>query len=49
MNTHLYKYIHAYSTHITTSERLSRLNLEIYEVSHRHQQRIAVDRDIVSY
>jgi hypothetical protein len=32
---------------MSTSERLSRFDLEIHEVD--HQERLAVDRDIVSH
>jgi hypothetical protein len=42
MNTHLYKHIHVYSTSMSTSERLSRLDLKIYEVD--HQERLIVDK-----
>jgi hypothetical protein len=40
-STHLYKYTHIHPTPMSTSERLSQLNLEIHEVS--HQERLAVD------
>jgi hypothetical protein len=39
--------MHVYATYISTSERLSQFDLEIYKVS--HQERLAVDGDIVSY
>jgi hypothetical protein len=32
MNAHPYKYMYAHATPISTSERLSRFNLEIHEV-----------------
>jgi hypothetical protein len=34
MNMYYYKYIYAHPTPISTSERLSQLDFEIYEVSH---------------
>jgi hypothetical protein len=34
MSTHIYKYIYAYLTFMNISERLNRLDLEIYEVGH---------------
>jgi hypothetical protein len=46
MSTYSYKYMHAHSTPMSTSERLSQLDLEINEVS--HQERLAVDGDIAS-
>jgi hypothetical protein len=38
---------HVYPTHMSTFERLSRLDLEIYEVG--HQECIAVDDDVTSH
>jgi hypothetical protein len=34
MSTHPYEHMHAYSTPMNITERLSRLDLEIYEVGH---------------
>jgi hypothetical protein len=45
MSTQLYKYTHPIS--MSTSERLSELDLEIYKVG--HQERLTVDRDVVSH
>jgi hypothetical protein len=45
MSTHLYKYTHVHSTSMSTSERLTQLDLEIYEVG--HQEQLAVDGDIM--
>jgi hypothetical protein len=39
--------MHAHPTLMSTFKRLSRLDLEIYEVG--HQERIAVDGDVASY
>jgi hypothetical protein len=47
MNTHLYEHTYAHPTSMTTFERLSQLDLEIHEVG--HQERIAVDGDVVLY
>jgi hypothetical protein len=47
MDTHPYKHMHAHTTHMSTSERLSRLDLEIHEFG--HQERLAVDGDIASH
>jgi hypothetical protein len=41
MSTHLYKYTYTHHIPINTSEILSRLDLEIYEVG--HQEQLAVD------
>jgi hypothetical protein len=41
MIIHPYKYIHLHSTSMSTSKKLSRLELEIHKVG--HQERIAVD------
>jgi hypothetical protein len=35
MKTHSYKYIHIHHTYMNTSEKLSRLYLKIYKVSHQ--------------
>jgi hypothetical protein len=42
-----YEYTHAHHTLISTSERLSRLDLEIHEVG--HQECLAVDGDVTSH
>jgi hypothetical protein len=47
MSTHPYEYTHVHHTSMSNFERLSRLDLKIYEVG--HQERLAVDRDIVSH
>jgi hypothetical protein len=47
MSTHPYEHTHVYVIPMTTSERLSRLDLEIHEVD--HQECLAVDGDVVSY
>jgi hypothetical protein len=47
MSIYLYKYIYVYHIFMSTSERLSRFDLKIYDVS--HQERIAVDGDITSH
>jgi hypothetical protein len=39
--------MHAHSTPMSTSVRLSRLDFEIHEVG--HQERPAVNRDVVSH
>jgi hypothetical protein len=46
MSTHPYEHTHAHLTSMSTSERLSRLDLEIHEVG--HQEHIAVDGDAAS-
>jgi hypothetical protein len=46
MSTHPYKHTYAHPTRISTSEKLSRHDLEIYEVD--HQERLAIDGDIAS-
>jgi hypothetical protein len=46
MITHPYEHTDIYHASISTFERLSRLDLEIYEVS--HQKRLAVDGYITS-
>jgi hypothetical protein len=45
--THPYKHTHAHPTPMSTTERLSRLDLEIYKVG--QQECLAVDEDIVSH
>jgi hypothetical protein len=47
MSTHLYEHTYVHPSSMSTSERLSRLDLEIYEVG--HQERITVDGDIASH
>jgi hypothetical protein len=47
MNTHPYKYTYIYHTLMSISEKLSRLDLEIHEVG--HQERLAVDEDVISH
>jgi hypothetical protein len=37
---------HTYFIHMNISKRLSRLDLKIYKVG--HQERLAIDRDVVS-
>jgi hypothetical protein len=44
MNTHIYEHIYAHSILMSTSERLSRLDLEIYEVG--YQERLTVNENI---
>jgi hypothetical protein len=47
MSTYPYEHTHAHHTSMmSTSERLSQLNLEIYEVG--HQECLAIERNIVS-
>jgi hypothetical protein len=46
MITHLYEYTYTHLIPMSTSERLSRLDLEIHEIG--HQECIAVDEDVVS-
>jgi hypothetical protein len=45
--THPYEHTHAHPTPMSTFERLSRLDLEIYEVG--HQERLAIDGDVASH
>jgi hypothetical protein len=45
--THSYKYMHAHPTSTSTSERLSRLDLEIHEVG--HQEHIVPTERIISH
>jgi hypothetical protein len=47
MNTHLYKHMYAHPILMSISERLSQFDLEIYEFG--HQERLTVDRDVVSH
>jgi hypothetical protein len=47
MSTHTYKYTHVHPTPMSTSERLSQFDLEIYEVG--HQECIAVDENVTSH
>jgi hypothetical protein len=47
MSTHSYEHTHTHPTRMSTSERLSRFNLEIHEVG--HQERLAVNGDVVSH
>jgi hypothetical protein len=47
MSTHLYEHTHARPTPMSTSERLSRVDLEIYEVG--HQERFTIDEDVTSH
>jgi hypothetical protein len=46
-STHPYEHTHAHPTPMTTSEKLSRLDLEIHEVG--HQERLAVEGDVASH
>jgi hypothetical protein len=43
---HPYEHMHAHHILMSISERLSRLDLEIYEVN--HQERLAADGDVAS-
>jgi hypothetical protein len=45
MITHSYEYVYVHPTYMSNSERLSRIDLEIHEVSYKEY--IAVDGDIV--
>jgi hypothetical protein len=47
MSTHPYKHMHAYPTPMSTSKRLSQLDLEIHEVG--HQERLSIDGDVASH
>jgi hypothetical protein len=47
MSTHSYEYMYVHHISMSTFKRLSRLDLEIHEVS--HQERLAVDGDIASH
>jgi hypothetical protein len=46
-STHLYEHMHAHPIPMSTSERLSRLDLEIHEVG--HQEHLVVNGDVASY
>jgi hypothetical protein len=46
-STHLYEHTHAHPTSMSTSKRLSRLDLEINEVG--HQERLTVNGDVTSH
>jgi hypothetical protein len=46
-STHPYEHTHTHPTPMSTSQILSRLDLEIHEVS--HQERLAVDGDVASH
>jgi hypothetical protein len=46
MSTYLYEYMHAHPTLMSTSKKLSRLDLEIHEVD--HQECFTVNRDVTS-
>jgi hypothetical protein len=46
MITHPYKYTYSHHISMSTSERVSRLDIEIHKVD--HQERIVVNRDVVS-
>jgi hypothetical protein len=47
MSTHPYEHTHTHSTSVSTSERLSRLDIEIHKIG--HQERITVDGDVASH
>jgi hypothetical protein len=47
MSTHSYEHTHAHLTSMSSSERLTQLDLEIHEVG--YQERIAVDGNVVSH
>jgi hypothetical protein len=47
MSIHSYEHIYAHPTPMNISERLSWLNLEIYEVD--HQERLTVNVDVTSH
>jgi hypothetical protein len=44
MSNYPYEHTHAHPISISTSERLSQLDLEVHEVSHK--ERLAVDDDV---
>jgi hypothetical protein len=46
-STHLYEHTHVDPNPMSTSERLSWLDLEIYEVG--HQERLTVDEGVTSH
>jgi hypothetical protein len=47
MITHLYEHTHVHTNPMSTSERLSWLDLEIHKVG--HQECLIVDEDVTSY
>jgi hypothetical protein len=47
MSTHPYEHAYAHSTLVSTSERLSWLDLEIHEVG--HQECLTVNADVTSH
>jgi hypothetical protein len=47
MSTHPYEHTHVHPTHMSTSERPRRLDLEIHKFS--LQERLAVDGDVVCH
>jgi hypothetical protein len=47
MSIHPYEHTHTHPISMSTSERLSRLDLEIHEVS--HPEHLTVDGDVTSY
>jgi hypothetical protein len=47
MSTHPYEHMHTHPTPMSTSERLSRFDLEIHEVD--HQERLTVNEDVASH
>jgi hypothetical protein len=47
MITHPYTHTHAHPILMSTSERLSRLDLEIHEVG--HQERLTINGDAASH
>jgi hypothetical protein len=47
MRTYSYEHMYAHSTPMSTSERLSRFDLEIHKIG--YQERLAVDGDVASH
>jgi hypothetical protein len=47
MSTYPYEHMHVHPTPMSTSERLSQINLEIHEIG--HQECLTVDGDIASH
>jgi hypothetical protein len=47
MSTHIYEYTYAHHIPMSTSERLSRIDLEIHKVG--HQERLTVDGNVASH
>jgi hypothetical protein len=47
MSNHLYEYMYIHLITMNTFERLSRFDLKTHEAG--HQERIAVDEDIISH